>query len=494
MPEGIPAGNSYKSYVMGDGPDGIEKSPEWASPITGIPVATIYQLARDIANAKPCNITQGWGPQRHANGENQARAIYALAAITGNIGIHGGGTGGREGRLWRQTKAFPAGTNPIKTTISCYSWTDAIDHGTEMTKTKDGVRGADRLQHGIKCLISHGSAMLASQHSDIRRTREILQDETKCEFIMVSDNMMTASAMLADLVLPDTTSPERWDIAQSEYTGDVAYEIIAEQAIEPLYDIMDSYDQAREVARKLGVEQEFSQGRDRKGWIEWIQAATQEAQPHFPDFDELVKMGVYRYTRPNRETSVPMHKFREDPEANPLTTPSGKVEIFSSELWEMAKTWEFPDAQPGDVITALPEHTDTWEGAVEAKTNTEYPLQLIGHHYKGRAHSTFGDQPHLRAGHPQKLWINMLDAQERGIENDDLVHVTTARGTVEIKAFVTPLVMPGVLSLPQGAWIDPNYETGVDKGGAVNWLTKLHPSPYAKGNPQHTNLANVRKA
>lgn len=54
------------------------------------------QLAREIAQAKPCAITQGWGPQRHAHGENQARAIFLLAAVIGQIGIKGGGTGARE--------------------------------------------------------------------------------------------------------------------------------------------------------------------------------------------------------------------------------------------------------------------------------------------------------------------------------------------------------------------------------------------------------------
>jgi anaerobic dimethyl sulfoxide reductase subunit A len=53
--------------------------------------------------------------------------------------------------------------------------------------------------------------------------------------------------------------------------------------------------------------------------------------------------------------------------------------------------------------------------------------------------------------------------------------------------------MPGVVSLPQGAWYAPDSR-GVDQGGCANTLTAYHPSPLAKGNPQHTNLVQVEKA
>ena len=96
LPDSAPKNSSYRSYVMGKGPDGIEKTPQWAAKVTGVPADRITQLAREIAQAKPCAITQGWGPQRHAHGENQARAIFLLAAVIGQIGIKGGGTGARE--------------------------------------------------------------------------------------------------------------------------------------------------------------------------------------------------------------------------------------------------------------------------------------------------------------------------------------------------------------------------------------------------------------
>ncbi|MDO5723788.1 MAG: molybdopterin-dependent oxidoreductase [Flaviflexus sp.] len=493
MPEGAPKNASYRAYIEGKGEDGVEKTPEWAEQITGVPANRIRQFAREVALTKPCNITQGWGPQRHANGENQANAIYLLACLTGNVGIPGGGTGGREGYLWPYSKWLDDGENPVKATISCYKWTDAIDHGEEMTATKDGVQGVDRLPTGIKFMLVYGSNMLASQHGDINRTREILDDDTKCEFIVGMDNQMNASMKLCDLVLPDTTTAERWDFVPSEYTGDMAYEIMVHQAIEPLYESRSSIEVTTELAHRLGVGEEFAAGKKTsEDWARHIQEETRKDFPQFPTFEEMKELGVYRYTDPNGLT-VALKDFREDPEANPLDTPSGKIEIYSEQLAKLAEEWEFPNPKAGDVITPIPAYVETWEGQAEAKENKDYPLQCIGHHFKGRTHSTYGNLQRNREAHHQRVWINQVDAQARGIANDDLVEVFNDRGRIRLPAMVTARIVPGVISVPQGAWIDLDAD-GVDNGGAVNMLTSLHPTPLAKGNGQHTSLVQVVKA
>ena len=494
MPEGIPGGNSYRSYVEGTGPDGVEKTPEWAARITGVPSTRIKEFAIELASNRPVNIAQGWGPQRHANGENQARAIYTLSNVLGQLGVPGAGTGGREGYYWPLTAWMPEGQNPVTAAVSNFNWTDAIDHGSEMTATKDGIRGADRLTVGIKFLLEYGGNMLASQHADNNRTREILVDESKCEFICVVDNQFTGSAALADLVLPDTTTAERWDLAPSEYTGDMAYLIMCEKAIDPLFDSRPAWEMCTELAKRFGVEEEFTEGRDLEGWARHLhEEFNMPAVPGMPSFDEMKEVGVHRYYNPDGLT-VPLKDFRSDPAANPLATPSGKIEIFSSELWEMAKTWEFPDGRKGDRVTALPEYVATWEGAEEAlDPDAPYPIQLIGHHYKQRTHSTYGNNSNLREAHPQMVWVNPSDADRRGIGDGDLVEIFNDRGRVKIPAKVTPRIMPGVASLPQGAWMELDAE-GVDRGGSNNVLTSLRPTPVAKGNCQHTTLVEIKKA
>lgn len=493
MPEGAPKNASYRAYIEGKGKDGIEKTPEWAADITGVPAHHIRKFARDIALTKPVNITQGWGPQRHANGENQALAIYLLACVTGNVGIPGGGTGGRDGYYWPITNSIDDGENPIETAISVYTWTDAIARGPEMTAKRDGVRGRDQLKTGIKFLLFYGSNMGASQHGDINRTREVLDDESKCEFILGMDNQMNATMKLCDLVLPDTTTSERWDLVPSEYTGDMAYEIMCEKAIEPLYESRPALEVTAAIADKLGLGEKFAQGKETtEDWARELQAQNHKEFGHIPDFEELQKMGVYRYTDPNGHY-VGLKDFREDPEKNPLETPSGKIEIYSEQLAKLAATWEFDEGVRGDRITPIPEYVSTREGVEEARENATYPLQCIGHHFKQRVHSTYGNLTNNKEAHPQKIWINTFDAQDRGIANGDQMQVFNDRGRIQSQAFVTSRIVPGVLSVPQGAWVEFDSD-GVDHGGAVNVLTSLQPTPMAKGNGQHTALVQAEKA
>jgi anaerobic dimethyl sulfoxide reductase subunit A len=91
------------------------------------------------------------------------------------------------------------------------------------------------------------------------------------------------------------------------------------------------------------------------------------------------------------------------------------------------------------------------------------------------------------------MWINPGDAKDRGISNDDTVHVFNALGRIKVMARVTPRIAPGVISVPEGAWYAPG-SGNVDTGGCVNTLTTQQATPLAKGNGQHTILAQVEIA
>ncbi len=192
LPEGAPANGHYKAYILGQGDDATAKTPQWASRITGIPADRIIKLAREIGAAKPAYICQGWGPQRQANGELTSRAIAMLPILTGNVGINGGNSGARESTYTITIERMPLPENPVKTQISCFSWTDAIDRGAEMTATRDGVRGKEKLDVPIKFIWNYAGNTIINQHSDINKTHDILQDESKCETIVVIDNFMTS--------------------------------------------------------------------------------------------------------------------------------------------------------------------------------------------------------------------------------------------------------------------------------------------------------------
>jgi Tat-targeted selenate reductase subunit YnfE len=492
LPEGAPANGHYKAYILGQGDDGVEKTPLWASAITGIPADRIIKLAREIGSVKPAYITQGWGPQRQANGELTSRAIAMLPILTGNVGINGGNSGARESTYTITIERMPVLENPVKTQISCFSWTDAITRGPEMTATRDGVRGKEKLDVPIKFIWNYAGNTITNQHSDINKTHDILQDDGKCEMIVVIENFMTSSAKYADILLPDLMTVEQEDIIPNDYAGNMGYLIFIQPATAPKFERKPIYWITSEVARRLGqdVYQKFTEGRTQEEWLKYLYARMLASDPALPSYEELRAMGIYKRKDPNGHF-VAYKAFREDPENNPLETPSGKIEIYSARLAEIAAAWEL---EKDETISPLPVYASTFEGWDAAERGT-YPLQMFGFHFKARTHSSYGNIDLLQAACRQQVWINPIDAQKRGIADGDLVSVLNGRGEVRVEAKVTPRIMPGVTAMGQGAWHNANMAGDrIDYGSCMNTLTTQRPSPLAKGNPQHTNLVEIKKA
>lgn len=452
----------------------------------------IIQLAREIGSAKPAYICQGWGPQRHSNGEQTARAIAMLSVLTGNVGINGGNSGVREGTWDLGVEWFSMLENPVKTQISVFTWTDAIDHGAEMTATRDGVRGKDKLDVPIKFLWCYASNTLINQHGDIAHTHEVLQDDSKCEMIVGIEHFMTASAKYCDILLPDLMPTEQEDLISHESAGNMGYVILGQPATSPKFERKPIYWMLSEVAKRLGpdVYQTFTEGRTQHEWVKYLHAKTKARNPEMPDYEEMKQTGIFKKKCPE-EHYVAFRSFREDPAANPLKTPSGKIEIYSERLATLANTWEL---KKDEIIHPLPAYTpgfDGWDDPLRQR----YPLQLTGFHYKARTHSSYGNIDVLQQACPQEIWINPIDAQARGIQHGDTVRVFNQNGEMLIPAKVTPRILPGVTAIGQGAWLNADmFGDKVDRGGSINILTSHRPSPLAKGNPSHSNLVQVEKA
>lgn len=326
LPAGAPANGHYKAYILGEGDDGIAKTPQWASRITGIPTERIIKLAREIGMSKPAYICQGWGPQRQANGELTARAIAMLPILTGNVGINGGNSGARESTYTITIERLPVLENPVKTAISCFTWTDAIARGPEMTASRDGVRGKEKLDVPIKFLWNYAGNTIINQHSDINKTHEILQDESKCETIVVIDNFMTSSAKYADLLLPDLMTVEQEDIIPNDYAGNMGYLIFIQPATSAKFERKPIYWILSEVAKRLGddVHQRFTEGRTQEQWLQYLYAKMVAKDPALPAYEDLKRMGIYKRKDPNGHF-VAYRDFRRDPEAHPLKSRPAKL-------------------------------------------------------------------------------------------------------------------------------------------------------------------------
>lgn len=151
--------------------------------------------------------------------------------------------------------------NPVKAKISVMNWVQAADDASKVTPDM-GLKDADKLDSNIRILFSLAGNYLANQNPDLHRAVRVLEDESKIQFIVASDLFMTPSAKYADLLLPETSFMERWNIGETR--GTASYLILSEKLIEPEFERRSDYDWLREVAAKLGIENEFSQGAMRK--------------------------------------------------------------------------------------------------------------------------------------------------------------------------------------------------------------------------------------
>ncbi len=483
MPAAVKDAETYKDYLLGTR-DKVPKTPQWAEGICGVPRDTIARLAREYATRKPGVLYQGYGMQRRAYGEQVVRAGCVLAALSGNVGVPGGWAGGLAlqapdgGPLWN---VFPAGRNPVAVSIPSFLWTEAVVRAGELGP-QHGLRGADKLATGIKGIYAVASNALINQHANINRTAKILQDERLVEFIVVQDNFLTPTARFADVLLPAATQFETWGVEDGWKYGDEV--LLAPKVVEPAFETKSDYEICAEIARRLGVGDAYSEGRNERQWAEWSLDAYRKARfPKLPALADLERAPSPVYASPVATPAVAFVEFRRDPAAHPLPTPSGKIEIFSQKLHGLNNPKEIP---------AVPKYIQEWESPFGAEART-YPLQAIGHHSLARVHSTMSGVDWLEEAFPQRVFMNPIDAAARGLKNGDVARVFNGRGETRLPCRLTARIMPGVVAIPQGAWWTPGQD-GVDTAGSVNVLTSERWTPLAFGNAQHTVMVEVKKA
>ena len=486
MPTGAEGAESYSDYVLG-ARDGVPKTPQWAERITAVPAATIARIAREYATSRPSVLYQGYGMQRREYGEQVVRAGCVLAAIAGNVGVAGGWASGLGlqapdgGPCWT---VFPAGHNPVPAEIPVFLWTEAVLRGKGMTAA-DGVRGATALDNDIKLIYAVATNCLINQHADTNRSAAILRDESKVEFLAVQDNFVTPTARFADVVLPACTQFETWGVEDGWKYGDEV--IVQPKLVDPPGECWSDYRICAALADRLGIGPSFTEGRDERGWVEYcLDEFRRRRFPDLPTLDELVESNAGVWSRPVLTPAVAFADFRHDPERHPLGTPSGRIEIFSKQLF---------DLNAPDEIPPVPKYVQEREGPFPDASGRPpvFPLQAIGHHTLHRVHSTHDNNDWLAEAFPQRVFMNPVDADERGIHDGDEVTVFNQRGALVLKCRVTPRIMPGVVDVPQGAWWNP-AANGVDRGGNINVLTSSRWTPFAFATAQHSTMVDVRRA
>jgi anaerobic dimethyl sulfoxide reductase subunit A len=438
LPEGAPPGSSYRSYLLGLS-DGVAKTPEWAEPLTGVPAATIRRLALDFATLKPAALHCGYAPGRTGYGEQFHRAAYALCAITGNIGIPGGNSGCSGGARNHGIKRLGAPPNPANSRVASTLLADVLARG------RAGGYPAD-----IKMVYS-ACGDLANQAPNVNKITAGLEG---LEFMVVHDHFLTPTARYADIVLPATTFWERSDI-HTPWSGAGHYAIFMRQAIQPMYECRNDVDICADLAKRLGLE-----GYKRIDDVEWLREICLGTD--VDDFDAFRERGLARLPAP--EDPVAFANEVRDPAGHPFSTPSGKIEIYSTSIAAN------PDPHGLGRIPPIP----TWIPPHEA--DPRHPLELISPKSRARTHSIHDNQEALARVDRQDVWIHPEDAAARGIADAQMVRVFNERGATIVPARVTDRIARGVVSIKEGAWFTPGA-SGADTRGCANVLTEDRASP-----------------
>lgn len=310
----------------------------------------------------------------------------------------------------------------------------------------------------------------------------------KIEFIGIQHMWWEALPLFADIVMPVNSIGEHEDILVWRN-----YVVFAHKLIEPLYDSKTDLEVTNALAVRLGAGDKLMGGKTIEDWL-----PTLYSQGNVPlSYDDFKSKGYYKYDIETQQPSLqlPLKLFSDDPVKNPISTPSGKIEIYSQRIVDF---WgaNNPAAPP------IPKYMEPTE-STKSTLATKYPLLWMNGGSKFGRHSQWNNMPLLRDDEQQfingykALLINTKDATDRGLKYGDAVRVFNDRGQILCSAKITERVMPGVVWLGEGGLFksaQPGTIGALDMGGCMNVISMTKQAePICDGMIAYSGLVQVEK-
>ncbi|MEJ2089408.1 MAG: molybdopterin-dependent oxidoreductase, partial [Gammaproteobacteria bacterium] len=474
----------FVPYLTGEN-DGTPKDAAWAADICEIPAETIRNLARRMATKRSL-ITLAWSLQRGDHGEQPYWMATVLAAMLGQIGLPGGGIG--------YGYAAESGVgNPVRrmSGLSLPQGENAVDKFIPVARIADMLLepgapfdyNGQRLSYPDIRMVYWGGGNPFHHHQDLNRLVKAWQ---RPETVIVHEPWWNPLARHADIVLPATTPLERNDIGRA---SNDAHIYAMHQVVDPVGEAKNDHDIFAALATRLGFEQRFTEGRTEMEWLRHLydvfrqQAARKRIE--LPDFEQFWELGEIELPVEDNER-VLLGEFRAQPHEHPLSTPSGRIEIFS-------------DTIDGFGYDDCPGHPRWFEPAewLGGDTAQRHPLHLVSNQPKTRLHSQL-DLGKVsvanKVGGREPVLIHPNDAAARDIGDGDIVSLFNDRGACLAGARISEDVRPGVVVLATGAWYDPQTPCGLERHGNPNVLTlDKGTSRLAQGASAHTTLVEMAR-
>ncbi len=437
--------------------------PGKVAEITGVLKEQIVQTARLYAASRPASII--WGVKSDMQGINvtsitQAKCI--LRAITGNLDVIGGDMlsgpcekanygalmeymdrlpagqrkkqlGAGEHKLW----GFP-GYEMVDEVAKPYWYDKGLSAGFLPGCHEPAIWTAilDGNPYQVRGLIC-GACNPLIAYPNTKRIYEALKS-SNLELLVVAEQWMTPTAMLADYVFPITNWLEHPQLytQTSQGSGNVAS--IGQRVVEPLYERRTDYELYRELGLRLGQEKYWRRSLEE----EWDYCLE-------PLLGELNLTNSEEFAVKQRFWAPPAIEKRYE-QINPYTgkpkgfaTPTGKVELYSTILEKLGY-----DPLPG---YEEPPETPVSQPEIAKK----YPFILItGARFRPMHHSEHRQIRSLRKLYPYPtVEINPDTARQSGIGEGDWTVIETLRGKIKQKAKLTSRILPRMVECQHGWWL-----------------------------------------
>ena len=373
-----------------------ERARQWtferAAAEADVPLDALRRVAELYAATRPALVRCGYGQERNRNGGSASMAILALPAVAGKFGERGGGYMMSNSASWGITN----------------TWAGADEPSTRIVNMNQ--LGRALLEHRdppIKMLFVYNSNPAATTPDQSRVLRGLERDDL---FAVVFDQVMTDTARYADVLLPNTTFLEGYDLVKSYGPWTLG---LGRPVIEPVGESRSNADVFGDLLDLTGL----CEDGDPRGELE----------------EMLHVLGRLPGTTGDqvRDCGTAVAPFDGRPiqfvDVFPRT-PDRKIDLYPEALAREAAAGLYtyqPD--PG---------------------TREFPLALISPASDKTISSTLAEIPRPEVC----LLMNPGDAAERGIADGDEIRVFNGLGEVRCNAARGSWIRRGTVSLPKGIW------------------------------------------
>ncbi|CAK4067326.1 MULTISPECIES: trimethylamine-N-oxide reductase TorA [Vibrio] len=494
--------DEFIQYVQGETKDKVVKTPEWAAEICGVKADKIREFARMLVSGRT-QILMGWCIQRQEHGEQPYWAAAVIAAMVGQIGLPGGGISyghhyssiGVPSTGFAGPGGFPRNLdqgmkpkwdnndfNGYSRTIPVARWIDCLlEPGKEIRYNGGKVKLPD-----FKMMVISGNNPW-HHHQDRNRMKKAFK---KLQTVVTVEFAWTATCRFSDIVLPACTQWERNDI--DVYGSYSSKGLIAmHRLVDPLFQSKPDFQIMSELTQRFGRRDEYTRGMSEMEWIQSLYndcRAANKGKFEMPEFNEFWEKSVLDFGQ--GKPWVRHADFRQDPEINPLGTPSGFIEITSRKIGR----YGYEHCQEHPMWFEKSERSHGGPGS------DKHPYWLQSCHPDKRLHSQMCESEEFRATYAvqgrEPVYINPVDAKAKGIKDGDLVRVFNDRGQLLAGAVVTDSYPRGVIRIEEGAWYGPlnEKEGAICTYGDPNTLTQdIGSSELAQATSANTCIVDFEK-